>query len=47
MIPVIIIGIILLYAGYVIWKKFKNMKQGKFCGSGCEGCGAKKKCDKN
>lgn len=47
MATVIIIGLVALYACYVIVRKIKNIKAGKFCGCGCDGCsgcsGTKKK----
>jgi hypothetical protein len=37
-------GIIAIYAGYVIYKKVKDRKAGKFCSCGCGDCPAKGKC---
>lgn len=35
----IFIGIIIVgYAGFVIYRKLKDMKQGKYCGCGCDHC---------
>ncbi|PHV69300.1 FeoB-associated Cys-rich membrane protein [Sporanaerobium hydrogeniformans] len=44
MVSVIILGVILLYVLFVIYKKVKGMKEGKFCSCGCESCPAQKKC---
>lgn len=44
---IIIVGLIALYASYVIYKKVKEMKNGKFCGCGCSGCPSSKSCHKN
>lgn len=37
-------GLIAIYAGYVIVKKVKNMKAGKFCDCGCGDCSSKASC---
>jgi len=44
MIKYLIIGIIVIYSIYVIYKKIKDMKKGKFCSSGCTNCPMKDKC---
>ncbi|BCN32244.1 FeoB-associated Cys-rich membrane protein [Anaeromicropila herbilytica] len=41
---IIIIGVILMYSGYVIFKKIKDVRNGKFCSCGCDGCSASKGC---
>lgn len=46
MIEWVILGLILLYAGWVIYKKVKDFKKGKFCGCGCSDCPSKVKCHK-
>ncbi|MBP3284214.1 MAG: FeoB-associated Cys-rich membrane protein [Clostridia bacterium] len=38
---VIIIGILLGYCAFVIYRKVKNVKAGKFCDCGCSSCEAK------
>lgn len=41
----VIIGLlIILYAGFVIYKKVKNIKAGKYCSCGCSDCPSKMKC---
>lgn len=41
----IILGIIILtYTGYIIYKKTKDLKEGKSCCGGCDSCGARGKC---
>jgi len=45
MVEVILVAIIGIYAGYVIIKKVKDMKKGKFC-CNCSGCPSKSKCHK-
>ena len=40
----IILGIIGVYFFYVIYKKVKDMKNGKFCSCGCDSCPSKGKC---
>ena len=41
----IVIGVIIgLYAGWVIYKKCKEWKAGKYCSCGCSGCSGKKSC---
>ena len=47
MAELIIGGLIAVWAGYVIYKKVKDMKKGKFCSCGCESCtGCKKYSEK-
>lgn len=43
-IKIILILLIASYAGYVIYKKVKDIKKGKFCNCGCEKCPSKNKC---
>ncbi|MGM9977781.1 MAG: FeoB-associated Cys-rich membrane protein [Clostridium sp.] len=43
-IKIILILLIVSYAGYVIYKKVKDIKKGKFCSCGCENCPSKNKC---
>lgn len=39
MVASIVIGVIIaLYAGFVVVKKVKDMRKGKFCGCGCSDC---------
>lgn len=45
-VEIIIVALIVLYAGYVIYKKVKDMKKGKFCNCGCEECPSNSKCHK-
>ena len=40
----VIIGIILVYATWVIYRKVKAYKRGEFCSCGCSDCPSKKKC---
>lgn len=42
--PFILGGLIAAYAVYVIYKKVKAAKAGKFCTCGCGGCPSKIKC---
>lgn len=42
--PYIIGGLIVIYAGYIIYKKIKAVKAGKFCSCGCGDCPSKMKC---
>lgn len=37
---VIIVGLIVAYCAYVIYRKVRNMKAGKFCSCDCSGCSA-------
>lgn len=46
MIEWIILGLILLYSGWVIYKKVKDVKKGKYCSCGCSDCPSKIKCHK-
>ncbi|GKX65371.1 FeoB-associated Cys-rich membrane protein [Inconstantimicrobium mannanitabidum] len=46
MIEIIIGAAIIAYAGYVVYKKYKDMKKGKFCSCGCDSCPSKIKCHK-
>ncbi len=41
----IILGIIILtYTGYIIYKKTKDLKEGKSCCGGCDSCGSRGNC---
>lgn len=44
--PGIILGVIILaYTGFVIYKKAKDLKEGKSCcGGECPSCSSKEKC---
>ncbi len=42
--PYIIGALLALYTGYVIYKKVKDIKAGKFCSCGCSDCPSKSKC---
>ncbi|MBC2399123.1 hypothetical protein BD780_003339 [Clostridium tetanomorphum] len=44
MVGIIFIGIISLYASYVIYKRMNNIKKGEFCNCGCSDCGLEIKC---
>ena len=44
MVSIIIVAAIVLYAAFVIRKKVKDMKAGKFCSCGCSDCPSAKKC---
>lgn len=37
---IIIVCAIALYAGYVVHKKIKDFRAGRFCGGSCSSCGA-------
>lgn len=41
---IIIIAFIVIYSGFVILKKIKDIKAGKFCSCGCENCPSKSSC---
>lgn len=42
MVATIVIGILIAaYAGVVIYKKAKDIKNGKFCSCGCSECASK------
>ena len=45
MLKYIIMGLIIIYFIYVIYKKFNDMKNGKFCDCGCGDCPIKDKCN--
>lgn len=45
-VEIIIVALIMLYAGFVIYKKAKDMKKGKFCNCGCDDCPTASKCHK-
>lgn len=44
MAPIILAVLILGYTAFVIYKKAKDIKAGKSCCSGCDGCPSKGKC---
>lgn len=44
MASIIIVVAIVIYAAFVIRKKVKDMKAGKFCSCGCSDCPSSKKC---
>jgi len=35
---------IAIYVAYLIYKKIKDVKAGKFCNCGCKDCPSKEKC---
>lgn len=41
---IIILGVIIIYSGFVIYKKVKDIRNGKFCSGSCDGCTSMKKC---
>jgi hypothetical protein len=41
---IIILGVIIIYSGFVIYKKVKDMRNGKFCSGSCDGCSSMKNC---
>ncbi|HHU74421.1 MAG TPA: FeoB-associated Cys-rich membrane protein [Clostridiales bacterium] len=46
--PGIIIGILIVaYTGFIIYRKSKDIKEGKSCCSGCSSCPSKEKCNSN
>lgn len=44
-VTIIIVALIVLYVGYVIYKKIKDIKAGKFCNCGCSDCPSSRKCN--
>ncbi|MGF7143713.1 hypothetical protein HNQ56_002140 [Anaerotaenia torta] len=44
---IILIVLILGYTGFVIYRKTRNIKEGKSCCDGCSSCGSKDKCGKS
>ncbi len=38
MVAIIIVALIGVYSGWVIYKKIKDAKEGKFCSCNCDGC---------
>jgi hypothetical protein len=44
MISIIIVALIILYAIFVIRKKVKDVKAGKYCNCGCLDCPTASKC---
>lgn len=48
MIPTILIAlVIIIYSLYVIRKRIKDIKKGKFCSCGCDSCPSSSGCKKN
>lgn len=45
MLKYIIIGLIAIYFIYIIYKKMKDIKNGKFCDCGCDSCLIKSQCN--
>lgn len=37
---------IVLYSGWVIYRKYKQYKSGNYCSCGCGSCSSKSKCGK-
>lgn len=46
MTTILILIVISSYTGYVLYKKYKDIKKGKFCNCGCDSCPSKGKCHK-
>ncbi|ROR26412.1 attachment p12 family protein [Mobilisporobacter senegalensis] len=46
MAEIIIVVLIVLYTGFIIYKKAKDMKKGKFCNCGRDDCPSATKCRK-
>lgn len=46
MTTIVILVLIGMYTGYVLYKKYKDIKKGKFCNCGCDSCPSKSKCHK-
>lgn len=44
MTTMIVLGIIFIYAGFIIYKKVKDIKAGKYCSCGCGDCPSAKRC---
>jgi len=42
--PYLIGALIAIYAGYIIYKKIKDLNTGKFCSCGCTNCPSQTKC---
>ncbi len=43
---VLITAAIVLYSGWVIYKKYRQYKAGNYCSCGCGSCNSKNKCGK-
>lgn len=41
---IIIVMLILMYTGFIIYKRTKDIKAGKSCCGGCSSCPSKGKC---
>lgn len=46
MVTILILVGICSYSGYVLYKKYKDIKKGKFCSCGCDSCPSKSNCHK-
>jgi hypothetical protein len=46
MVPIIIGILIIGYTAFVVYRKSKNIKEGKSCCSGCSSCPSKEGCGK-
>jgi hypothetical protein len=45
--PTIVLAILIAsYSGYVIFKKIKNIRAGKFCSGSCGNCSLSNQCKK-
>lgn len=42
----ILLGLILTYSCWVVYRKVKDFKKGKYCSCGCSECPSKIKCHK-
>jgi hypothetical protein len=43
----IIVAIIIAYSGFIIYRKVKDLREGKSCCGGCSGCSSKERCNKS
>lgn len=41
-----IVGAIAVYAIYIVQRKIRDWRQGKFCGCGCQSCAGKPACNR-
>ncbi len=41
---ILLSSVIAVYAGWVIYKKYKAWKKGQYCSCGCSGCANKNSC---
>lgn len=44
MVPYIIAALIIAYTVFIVFKKVKNIKEGKACGCDCSSCPSKNRC---